>query len=73
MVDVVTNHMAYLGSGSSVDYSIYTPFNSVSSIFFFFFFLGPNLSTPPNSFHKISLYGPNLTQTEIILPSLLSH
>ncbi|KAK6609509.1 alpha amylase [Botrytis cinerea] len=30
MVDVVTNHMAYLGSGSSVDYSIYTPFNSKS-------------------------------------------
>ncbi|KAF7933340.1 hypothetical protein EAE99_003225 [Botrytis elliptica] len=30
MVDVVTNHMAYMGSGSSVDYSIYTPFNSKS-------------------------------------------
>ncbi|KAF7872233.1 hypothetical protein EAF04_003158 [Stromatinia cepivora] len=30
MVDVVTNHMGYLGCGSCVDYSIYTPFNSKS-------------------------------------------
>jgi alpha-amylase len=29
MVDIVTNHMAYLGCGTCVDYSIYTPFNSV--------------------------------------------
>ncbi|KAH8657061.1 glycoside hydrolase family 13 protein [Tricladium varicosporioides] len=30
MVDVVTNHMGYLGCGSCVDYSIYKPFNSKS-------------------------------------------
>jgi alpha-amylase len=29
MVDVVTNHMGYLGAGNSVDYSVFTPFNSV--------------------------------------------
>lgn len=53
MVDVVTNHMAYLGSGSSVDYSIYTPFNSVSSIFYIFFFtLDPISQLPPLAFIK---------------------
>lgn len=51
MVDVVTNHMAYLGSGSSVDYSIYTPFNSVSSIVFFFT-LDPISQIPPLAFIK---------------------
>ncbi|CZT09340.1 hypothetical protein WAI453_003201 [Rhynchosporium graminicola] len=30
MVDVVTNHMAYLGAGNSVDYSILKPFNKKS-------------------------------------------
>ncbi|RAL62812.1 hypothetical protein DID88_004654 [Monilinia fructigena] len=30
MVDVVTNHMAYVGCGNCVDYSIYTPFDSQS-------------------------------------------
>ncbi|ESZ90168.1 glycoside hydrolase family 13 protein [Sclerotinia borealis F-4128] len=30
MVDIVTNHMGYLGCGKCVDYSIYTPFNSQS-------------------------------------------
>ncbi|KAH9828346.1 Alpha-amylase domain [Teratosphaeria destructans] len=30
MVDVVTNHMAYNGCGTCVDYSIYNPFNSQS-------------------------------------------
>jgi hypothetical protein len=34
MVDVVTNHMAYLGCGTCVDYSIFTPFNSVCSWLF---------------------------------------
>jgi alpha-amylase len=29
MVDVVTNHMGYLGCGTCVDYSVFTPFNSV--------------------------------------------
>ena len=29
MVDVVTNHMGYLGCGDCVDYSVFTPFNSV--------------------------------------------
>lgn len=29
MVDVVTNDMAYLGCGTCVDYSVFTPFNSV--------------------------------------------
>jgi alpha-amylase len=29
MVDVVTNHMGYLGCGTCVDYSIFDPFNSV--------------------------------------------
>ncbi|KAJ5216985.1 family 13 alpha amylase in complex with acarbose [Penicillium chermesinum] len=28
MVDVVTNHMGYAGSGDSVDYSVFNPFNS---------------------------------------------
>jgi hypothetical protein len=30
MVDVVTNHMAYDGCGTCVDYSIFVPFNEVS-------------------------------------------
>ncbi|PQE04128.1 hypothetical protein CJF31_00003239 [Rutstroemia sp. NJR-2017a BVV2] len=30
MVDVVTNHMGYIGCGTCVDYSIYKPFNSQS-------------------------------------------
>ncbi|PSS09146.1 glycoside hydrolase family 13 protein [Amorphotheca resinae ATCC 22711] len=30
MVDVVTNHMGYLGCGTCVDYSIFNPFNSES-------------------------------------------
>ncbi|QSZ34496.1 hypothetical protein DSL72_006090 [Monilinia vaccinii-corymbosi] len=30
MVDVVTNHMGYVGCGDCVDYSIYTPFNDKS-------------------------------------------
>ncbi|KAB8303927.1 hypothetical protein EYC80_005289 [Monilinia laxa] len=30
MVDVVTNHMGYVGCGDCVDYSIYTPFDSQS-------------------------------------------
>ncbi|KAA8573500.1 hypothetical protein EYC84_005085 [Monilinia fructicola] len=30
MVDVVTNHMGYVGCGDCVDYSIYTPFDSKS-------------------------------------------
>lgn len=30
MLDVVTNHFAFNGAGSSVDYSIFTPFNSAS-------------------------------------------
>ncbi|KIM98961.1 glycoside hydrolase family 13 protein [Oidiodendron maius Zn] len=30
MVDVVTNHMGYLGCGTCVDYSVFTPFNSES-------------------------------------------
>ena len=29
MVDVVTNHMAYKGCGSCVDYSLFNPFSSV--------------------------------------------
>ena len=29
MVDVVTNHMGYLGCGTCVDYSVFNPFNSV--------------------------------------------
>lgn len=29
MVDIVTNHMGYLGCGTCVDYSVFTPFNSV--------------------------------------------
>jgi Alpha amylase, catalytic domain len=29
MVDIVTNHMGYLGCGTCVDYSRFTPFNSV--------------------------------------------
>ncbi len=29
MVDVVTNHMGYLGCGTCVDYSVFTPFNEV--------------------------------------------
>ncbi len=29
MVDVVTNHMGYLGCGTCVDYSVFTPFDSV--------------------------------------------
>lgn len=36
MVDVVTNHMGYVGCGDCVDYSIYTPFDSVSLITFEF-------------------------------------
>ncbi|KAJ5129145.1 Glycoside hydrolase superfamily [Penicillium bovifimosum] len=30
MVDVVANHMGYAGAGSSVDYSVFSPFNSSS-------------------------------------------
>ncbi|CAK7228807.1 hypothetical protein SBRCBS47491_007032 [Sporothrix bragantina] len=30
MVDVVANHMGYDGAGTSVDYSVFTPFNSAS-------------------------------------------
>ncbi|KAJ5772754.1 hypothetical protein N7457_007650 [Penicillium paradoxum] len=30
MVDVVANHMGYAGSGNSVDYSVFTPFDSSS-------------------------------------------
>lgn len=30
MVDVVTNHMGYLGCGTCVDYSVFTPFDSES-------------------------------------------
>lgn len=30
MVDVVTNHMGYLGCGTCVDYSVFTPFNKAS-------------------------------------------
>jgi alpha-amylase len=29
MVDVVTNHMGYLGCGTCVDYTKFNPFNSV--------------------------------------------
>lgn len=29
MVDVVTNHMGYLGCGNCVDYSVFNPFNEV--------------------------------------------
>jgi alpha-amylase len=29
MVDVVTNHMGYVGRGDCVDYSVFTPFNEV--------------------------------------------
>lgn len=32
MVDVVTNHMAYVGCGNCVDYSTFTPFNQVCSL-----------------------------------------
>jgi alpha-amylase len=32
MVDVVTNHMGYLGCRTCVDYSVYDPFNSVSLV-----------------------------------------
>jgi alpha-amylase len=32
MVDIVTNHMGYLGCGTCVDYSVFTPFNSVCSL-----------------------------------------
>ena len=31
MVDIVTNHMGYLGCGTCVDYSVFTPFNSVGT------------------------------------------
>ncbi|KAG4433656.1 hypothetical protein IFR05_010859 [Cadophora sp. M221] len=30
MVDIVTNHMGYLGCGTCVDYSVFNPFNSKS-------------------------------------------
>ncbi|KUJ09148.1 alpha-amylase [Mollisia scopiformis] len=30
MVDIVTNHMGYLGCGTCVDYNVFTPFNSES-------------------------------------------
>ena len=29
MVDIVTNHMGYLGCGNCVDYSVFNPFDSV--------------------------------------------
>lgn len=32
MVDVVTNHMAWLGTTDSVDYSVLKPFNSVCNL-----------------------------------------
>jgi alpha-amylase len=32
MVDVVTNHMGYLGCGTCVDYSVFNPFNSVRCV-----------------------------------------
>ncbi len=32
MVDVVMNHMGYLGCRSCVNYSVYSPFNAVRSI-----------------------------------------
>ncbi len=32
MVDVVTNHMGYLGCGTCVNYSAFTPFDSVCSL-----------------------------------------
>lgn len=31
MVDIVTNHMGYLGCGDCVDYSVFNPFNTVRS------------------------------------------
>lgn len=31
MVDIVTNHMGYLGCGTCVDYSVFTPFNLVGT------------------------------------------
>jgi len=34
MVDVVTNHMGYLGCGTCVDYSVFTPFNEVRVSYF---------------------------------------
>ncbi len=42
MVDVVTNHMGYLGCGTCVNYADFTPFNSVS--------IPLNLSPLPGSF-----------------------
>lgn len=30
MVDVVTNHMGFLGAGNAVDYSVFNPFNKQS-------------------------------------------
>jgi alpha-amylase len=33
MVDVVTNHMGFLGCGDCVDYDIYNPFDSVRILF----------------------------------------
>lgn len=32
MVDIVTNHMGYLGCGTCVQYNTFNPFNSVSHI-----------------------------------------
>lgn len=32
MVDIVTNHMGYLGCGTCVQYNTFNPFNSVSRI-----------------------------------------
>jgi alpha-amylase len=32
MVDIVTNHMAYMGCGSCVDYSRFKPFSSVCAV-----------------------------------------
>jgi len=29
MLDIVTNHMGFLGCGECVDYSIFKPFNTV--------------------------------------------
>jgi hypothetical protein len=29
MVDIVTNHMAYMGCGTCVNYSLFNPFSSV--------------------------------------------
>jgi alpha-amylase len=37
MVDIVTNHMGYLGCGTCVDYSDFYPFNEVGVLLFNFY------------------------------------